>query len=200
MKKDGFSILEMSLSLTVAGILMSIGLPIAGLYVDNYKHTQDKINIKQLNDLIVGYAMSRGGFPDPDVGDILPSNNVGMTGLNSYNADIQYYANSLLTETATGQSFTTLCDTAREILDGTTASTLPAICNDVSNAYANCTDSTVMAFVIVSSGKNRAMEHENGDGDEEFENPTKKPNETNDYDDVVLSYGLPALVSECQKI
>ena len=196
----GFSLLEISMSLVIAGVLAGIGLPIAGTYVEHYKHTQDKVNIQKLNQLIIGYAMSRGGFPDPDVGDILPSTNVGMRGKNSYNMDIQYYANALLTETATAQDFTTLCDTAREILDGTTVSTTPAICNDVDESYVNCTDSTVMAFVIVSPGKNRAMEHENGDGDSEFENPTKRPNETNEYDDVLASYGIPALVSECQKI
>lgn len=202
MKKrlSGFSLLEMSIGLVVIGILSGIGLPTASIYVNHYKHTEDKANIKQLNKLIVGYAMTRGGFPDPDVGDILPPGNIGMTGKNSYNTDVQYYANTLLTETATAQNFTTLCDTAKDILDGTTASTTPAICNDVSDTDVNCTDSTVVAFVIVSSGKNKAMEHENGDADLEFENPTKRPNETNEYDDVVASYGLPALVSECQNL
>ena len=202
MKKNilGFSLLEMSIGLVVVGILAGIGLPTSRVYIEHYKHTKDKVNIKQLNKLIIGYAMSRGGFPDPAVGDILPTGNIGMTGKNSYNADVQYYANALLTETATAQDFTTLCDTAKNILDGTTASTTPAICNEVSESFTNCTDSTVMAFVIVSSGKNSAMEHENGDGDLAFENPTKKPNDVNDYDDVVASYGLPALVSECQKL
>ena len=190
----------MSIGLVVVGILAGIGLPTSRVYIEHYKHTSDKVNIKQLNKLIIGYAMSRGGFPDPAVGDILPTVNIGMTGINSYNADIQYYANTLLTETATVQDFTTLCDTAKNILDGTTASTTPAICNEVGEVFTNCTDSTVMAFVLVSSGKNTEMEHENGDGDEEFENPTKKPNDVNDYDDVVSSYGLPALVNECQRL
>ena len=170
------------------------------VYMNHYKHTKDKIIIKQLNKLIVGYAMSRGGFPDLAAVDILPSSNIGMTGKNSYDNDVKYYVNSLLVESVTAQNYTTLCDTAKGILDGTTISTSPAICNDVSNDYTNCTDSTVVAFVIVSPGKNKLMEHENGDGDREFENPAKRTNKTEEYDDVVSSYGLPALVSECQKL
>lgn len=201
MKKEnsGFSLLELSIGLVIVGVLTGIGLPTARVYVEHYKHTKDKVDMKELKQSIVGYAMTRGGFPDP-VGDILPTGNIGMSGVNNYNADVKYYANALLTEATTVQNFTTLCDTAKNILDGTTVSTTPAICNEVDETFINCTDSTVMAFVIVSSGKNTTLDHENGDVDQVFENPTKKPNDVNDYDDVVFSYGLPALVSECQNI
>lgn len=196
----GFTLLEMSLVLVVMGIIMSVGLPITRVYVEHSKHSEDRTRIQEIKDVLVGYAMTRGGFPDPDVGDILPSSGIGASGKNPYSMDVQYYVHASLTETATAQSFTTLCENAVDILDGTIIDTDPAICNDVTDAYANCTDSTVMAFVIVSAGKNRVMEHENNDGDLEYENPTKKPNDPNDYDDVVASYGLPALINECQSI
>ena len=194
----GFSLVEISFSLAAIGIVIGMGLPIAKVSVDHVKHTADKQHMMEIRDLLVGYAMMRGGFPEPDAGDVLPSTNLGTTVTNAYTTDVQYYVNALLTDVATVQDFTTLCDTAKDILDGTTVSTEPAICNSVSDAFVNCTDSTVMAFVVVSPGRNRAMEHENSDGDQDYENPTKKPNELNDYDDVIASYGLPALVSECQ--
>lgn len=190
----------MSIVLVVMGVLIGIGLPIARVYIDNSMRVEDKALIKELRKVLVGYGMSRGGYPVPDAGNVLPTTSVGVTGLNSYNNNIRYYANTLLTEAATANNFTTLCDTAKSILDGTTVSTEPAICNDISNISANCTNSTVMAFVIVSPGKNRAMEHENGDGDNVFENPTKTPSEQYDYDDVVASYGLAELVNECQSL
>ena len=193
----GFSLIELAMILIIAGILIGIGLPIARVYIEQYKHTQDRANMFQLKELLIGYGLSRGGLPD-DAGNVIPANNIGMTGVNPYTNNVQYYANSLLTEAATGNDLTSLCDTARDILDGTTASTTPAICNDVAQNYVNCTDSTVMAFVIVSPGKNHSMEHENSDGDLEFENPSKRPNASNNYDDIVASYGLPQLVNECQ--
>ena len=193
----GFSLIELAMILIIAGILIGVGLPIARVYIEQYKHTQDRSNMFQLKELLVGYVLSRGGLPD-DAGNVIPANNVGMTGINPYSNNVQYYTNALLTEAATGQDLTTLCDTARDILDGTTVSTTPAICNDVFANYVDCANSTVMAFVIVSPGKNHAMEHENDDGDLEFENPSKKPNASNNYDDIVISYGLPQLVNECQ--
>lgn len=196
----GFTLVEMSLVLVSIGVIMSVGLPITRVYVEHSKLSEDRIRIQEIKDVLIGYAMTRGGFPDPDAGDILPSSGIGASVKNPYAMDVQYYVHASLTESATAQSFTTLCDNAVDILDGTIVDTDPAICNDVTDAYANCTDSTVMAFVIVSPGKNRVMEHENDDGDLEYENPAKKPNEPNDYDDVVASYGLPALINECQSI
>lgn len=192
--------LELSLVMVAFGIIIGMGLPVARVHIENSKHVEDRNRIQEIREVLIGYAMSRAGFPDPDVGDLLPSASLGITGKNPYTNDIKYYANNLLTETATAQDFTTLCDTAKNILDGTTASTEPAICNSVTSAYVDCTDSTVMAFVIVSPGKNRVVDHENDDADQDYENPTKKPNSPNDYDDVVASYGLPALVNECQSI
>ena len=196
----GFTLVEMSLVLVAMGIIMSVGLPITRVYVEHSKHSEDRIRIQEIKDVLVGYALTRGGFPVPGVGDILPSTGIGASGKNPYAMDVQYYVHASLTETATAQSFTTLCENAVDILDGTIIDTDPAICNDVTDAYANCTNSTVMAFVVVSPGQNRVMEHENSDADLEYENPAKKPNNLNDYDDVVASFGLPALINECQSI
>ena len=192
--------LEMSIGLVVVGILAGMSTPTVRLYANHFKQVKEKVIIKELNKSVIGYAMSRGGFPDSAVGDLLPSTNIGMTSINSYDSEVQYFVNALLTETATAGNFTSLCDTAKNILDGTTASTIPAICNDVSSSFVDCADSTVMAFVLVSSGKNKEKDHENGDADQAFENPTKKPNVDQDYDDLVTSYGLAELVSECQNL
>ena len=196
-KTKGFTFIEMAIAIAIIGILLGSGLPIARVYIDQYKHTQDRVYISQLKELLIGYMLARGGLPD-DTGNVIPINNIGMTGINAYAGQIRYYANPLLTEATTTNDLTTLCDMARDIVVGITASTIPAICNEVTDTYTDCTNSTVMAFVIVSSGANRAMEHENGDADFEFENPSKKPNSTNDYDDIVASYGLPQLINECR--
>lgn len=193
----GFSLIEMAIVMVIVGILIGVGMPMARVYIEQYKHNEDKANIRALKELLIGYALARGGLPS-DAGNVIPVNNIGMRGINPYNNDIQYYANALLTEAATAGDLTTLCDTARNILDGTTVSTTPAICNVVADNYTDCVDSTVQLFVIVSPGSNRAMEHENGDGDAVFENPSKKPNSLNDYDDVVASFGLAQLVHQCQ--
>ena len=196
----GFSLLEMSIGLVIVGVIAGISTPSARLYANHFKHVKEKLIIKELNKSVIGYAMTRGGFPDSAAGDLLPSTNIGMSSLNSYDMEIQYYVNTLLNESTTLGNFTTLCDTAKNILDGTTVSTTPAICNEVSATFVNCADSSVVAFVLVSSGENKAKEHENGDGDQAFENPTKKPNAVEDYDDVVTSYGLAELANECQTL
>ena len=66
-RDKGFSLIEMSIVLVIAGLLLTVAISISKSLTQSTKFTKEKGNITAIKNSLVAYALNRGRLPCPDI-------------------------------------------------------------------------------------------------------------------------------------
>ena len=202
-RQSGFSLIEMSLVMFIVSGLVIVSMPLLKVMTNDAKRKQGRDELSSVLNSLKGYAIANGAFPDfPNDGggaDIvyqLPTAKLGLKTKSEYQDIIYYDVNDALqftdeaAETA-GQTTAAFCTAVLAEIDKVVAAAdpMPRICNDTTScAPATVADQTSVALVLITRGRNTALENNNGDGDRVYESSDRGQDDT--YDDVMKTMTL----------
>lgn len=195
MKKRAFTLIEMSIVLTIIAIVLGALIPlIKSIYTKNII-TSTKSDLEAIKNNLIAYSATRGYLPKVDsdkdgIGDSLVTTEAGYVpyiDINSkkfdgYGVIYRYDVVNSLTSTTDNNICTTLYSIT------TDNSELPKVVDESGvNKYS-------VVAVLFSTGKNKVLTGENSDSDREYEMAINKYN-ISSRDDILVELSAFELIS-----
>ena len=210
----GFSLIEMSIVLVIAGLLLTVAVTVMRSLTQSSKLAKEKGNIQAVRNSLIAYALNRGKLPCPDingdgVGDCpisscttspcaLPYIDLNLSALakDTWSLPYHYDATTILTTTNT----TTLCSTLHQLHNLHTwygspanatcgASSLVCATNTTdadNNAIGSASSGYYLAAYVLSRGEDKVLGGKNSaDGGREYEMAANPYDTTVGRDDLV---------------
>lgn len=189
MQRRAFSLLEMSIVLTILALVMSIFLSLGRSIYDMSKSEATKYELQAIKNSLIAHIAVRGNLPQSDsdgdghgdttdIGD-LPYIDLNLKLRDKYGIPYQYDVSNSLTSSDDSNVCIALSEIFMQLFDINTSTTYPQVVDELNNSkYA-------VAAVVISKGVDKTLSGNNSDTDRKYEMATNRYNAAN-RDDLVL--------------
>jgi len=197
-QSKGFSLIELAISMVIIGLLLGTGFAAFSRILSENKIRDDKMSIDSLKRHLITYAITHAGFPEPGDLNILPASFSGHITVNPFNKQYQVNIAPSLTTASTNSDKVIFCGNLKNLITTPpVAGSAPAICNHSTNSGETCTDSSLVAGVILSSGQDYTNNALNADAGTSYQWPGQTISKG--YDDLVRAISLYDIAYYCNE-
>jgi prepilin-type N-terminal cleavage/methylation domain-containing protein len=142
-KQTGFTLLEMAVALVIIGLLLAGMLLPLSAQVDDRKNKETKAMLDEINQALLGFALSKGYLPCPAVSaangaedrtgtacnkqvGVIPWATLGVSQTDSWGRLFRYSVNAAYTDSGVGTKFTLTSTSNLKVLNATAGTTIAA--------------------------------------------------------------------------
>lgn len=199
MKRKAFSLLEMSIIVTILALLLSVLLPFIKANLEITKIQTENKNLKKIENSLIAHMVLRGNLPKADsdgdgVGDIsglgdLPYIDLNLQPFDKYGMIYKYDPADSIVNSDTSIICTRLSQLYEEIFDINNSTVYPQMVDELNNTQ------NIAAAVVISRGVDKILTGINNSGYRKYDM------EINSYDlnsrnDIVLELNPLEMIKE----